>query len=506
MTSPGVDVIVVGGGTAGATLAGLLAASGQVRVLLLEAGPDYGPREAGGWPADLLDARRLPESHGWGYRDLAHRSHQVSTEFDRAKVIGGCSAHNGCVALSGTRADYALWAQQAGPDWAWDSVAPAFSRAKQRLGVTTPALERVQPFQRTFISAAHQSGIALSPDLDDPDEAEGVGASPVNIVTGVRWNSSFAYLDPVRAGPRLRIRANTLMSRVLVDHGRAVGVEIVAGGRTETIHADLVVLASGAYASPAILLRSGIGDPADLAAAGIDPLHDLAGVGRGLTDHPMCTLDYAPSEELEQRMAEAEAAAGSWIPDEQAIAKVQLPGRPEPVAVHLFAWTPMGPGGPGRRAYRLAVSLMAPKSSGWVRLRDADPSTPPVIDHGYLTDPDGSDRHDLAVAVRIGRDVMRHLIETGALLNEVVAIPDDDASLEKHVEAHVSSYFHPASSCRMGTDELAVVDSAGRVRGLDGLRVCDASIFPTLPRANTNLPAAMVAEHLAGSIMGATRP
>ena len=116
MTSKRADVIVVGGGTAGATLAGLLAASGQVSVLLVEAGPDYGHRDAGGWPADLLDARRLPESHGWGYRDLAHSSQQGPTGFDRAKVIGGCSAHNGCVALSGTSADYAIWAQRAGPD------------------------------------------------------------------------------------------------------------------------------------------------------------------------------------------------------------------------------------------------------------------------------------------------------------------------------------------------------------------------------------------------------
>jgi choline dehydrogenase len=487
------DVVVVGGGTSGAALAGLLAEADQVDVLLIEAGPDYGPRLDGAWPADLLDARRLPVSHGWGYAGLAHRSHPKSTPFDRARVVGGCSAHNGCVALAGIRSDYERWGERVAPAWGWDAVQPAFRRARERLRVSIPDIETVQPFQRAFIEAARSGGLSFSPDLDDPDEAEGVGVSPVNIVGGVRWSSAFAYLDPVRSSDRLRVRADALVSKVVVGHGRALGVEIITAGGTESIPAGAVVVAAGAYGSPPILLRSGIGDPADLAGAGVVPVHELPGVGRGLADHPLCYLEYAPSDALARRMAAA--AAVGWVPEEQALAKAMLPDSPEPVAVHLFPWSPGGAdGGP---IYQMTVALTIPRSSGQVRLRDADPLSPPLIDHGYLSDPDGRDRRDLAAGVRIGRRVMRRMIDNGDMEAELTVLPDDDKALMTYVDEHVSTYFHPVCSCRMGSDDMAVVDAAGRVRGIDGLRVCDASIFPTLPRANTNLPAAMVAEHMA---------
>jgi choline dehydrogenase len=486
-----VDVVIVGAGSSGAALAGLLAESGQVSVLLLEAGPDYGPLSAGAWPADLLDARRLPPSHGWGYRGRPAASQTGTTGFDRARVVGGCSSHNGGVALAGTRSDYARWEELAAAPWAWESVGPAFGRARQRLRVTTPALDDVQPFQRGFIDAALSAGLPASSGLDDPDEAEGVGVSPVNIAAGTRWNTAFAYLDPVRSSDRLEIRGGTLVSRVVVEAGRARAVEVISGRRTETIEAGTVVLAAGAYGSPALLLRSGIGDPTELAAAGVVPVHDLPGVGRGLVDHPLCYLDYLPSEGLVARMAAA--AAEGWVPEEQTLAKAMLPGHPEPVAIHVFPWSQAG--ADGTQAFRLSVALMAPRSSGQVRLRLADPSSPPMIDHGYLSDPDGHDRRQLALGVRIGHEVGRHLIDRG----ELVAGPevDDDDSWEPYVASQVSTYFHPGGSCRMGVDPLAVVDGTGRVRGVAGLRVCDASIFPTLPRANTNLPAVMVAEVMA---------
>jgi choline dehydrogenase len=415
-----------------------------------------------------------------------HRTHPELTGFDRARVVGGCSSHNGCVALAGTRSDYAQWEERAAAPWGWDAVEPAFRRARQRLRVATPGLDDVQPFQRAFIDAALSAGLASSSGLDDPDEPEGVGVSPVNIVDGTRWNTAFAYLDPMRRSDRLEIRGDTLVSRVVVEGGRARGVEVVTGGRTGPGQAGTVVIAAGAYGSPALLLRSGIGDPAELAAAGVVPVHDLPGVGRGLVDHPLCYLDYEPSEAMVARMAEA--TARGWVPEEQALAKVMLPGRPEPVAVHLFPWSQAG-------AFRLSVALMAPRSSGQVRLRDADPMSAPIIDHGYLGDPDGHDRRQLAAGVRIGHEVGRHLIDRG----DLVAGPElvDHDSWEAYVEGQVSTYFHPAGSCRMGVDPMAVVDGTGRVRGVDGLRVCDASIFPTLPRANTNLPAAMVAEVMA---------
>jgi choline dehydrogenase len=398
-------------------------------------------------------------------------------------------------ALAGTRTDYAQWEDLAGAPWGWESVAPAFPRARDWLRVAPPDIDDLQPFQRAFIDAALDAaldaGIASSSGLDDPDVPEGVGASPVNIVDGTRWNTAFAYLDPVRSSARLEIRGDTLVLRVVVEAGRARGVEMISGGRTEMVTAGIVVLAAGAYGSAALLLRSGVGAPAELAAVGVIPVNDLPGVGRGLVDHPLCYLDYVASQGLVARMAEA--AARGWVQEEQARAKAMLPGHPEPVAVHLFPWSQSS--ADGADVFRLSVALMAPRSSGRVRLRDADLTSPPLIDHGYLSDADGHDRRQLAVAVGIGHEVGRHLIDRGDLM----AGPElaGDGSWETYVEGQVSTYFHPAGGCRMGLDALAVVDGAGWVRGVDGLRVCDASIFPTLPGANPNLPAAMLAEVMA---------
>jgi choline dehydrogenase len=496
-----IDLLVCGGGTAGAALAGIVARDTRLNVVLLEAGPDYGPLAARRWPADLLDARRIPDTHGWGYAGLAHPSHHRPTPFDRARVIGGCSSHNGCVALLGHRRDYDRWAELGNSGWGWEAVAPAFERAMQGLRVRTVADEEVTPFHQAFIDGALAAGIPHARDMNDPDETAGGGASPVNISDGIRWNSALGYLDPVRQHNTLTVIGDALVDRVEVQGGQAVAVHAIIDGHRERIAAGRIVLAAGAYGSPAILLRSGIGPADDLRTLGIDVHHELAGVGRALADHPAVALRYQPSAALEQELHAFEQA--HWTPEEQALLKARSKQCTEAFDLHLYSVA-------GREAdqttryYSVTVSSVAPVSHGRLRLASADPTAAPLIDHGYLSDPSGTDLEVLLDGVRLAREVMAEPLADGRLAAELVPGPEagSRAELARFIERSVGMYYHPACSCRMGPadDPLAVVDAAGAVHGIAGLYVCDASIFPTLMRANTNLPAAMAAEHLAAVI------
>lgn len=496
-----IDILICGGGTSGAALAGILARDTTANVVLLEAGPDYGSLTEGRWPQDLLDARRIPESHGWGYSGSAHSAHVAETPFERAKVIGGCSSHNGCVALRGHRRDYDAWAGLGNPGWDWQSVAPSFLRAQGALRVRIPADEDVTPFHRAFIDGAIAAGIPRSTDMNDPDENAGVGASPVNVVDGTRWNTALAYLDPVRSRGNLTIIGAALVDRVDVLDGRAVAVHAIVGGAPVRLAAERIVLAAGAYGSPAILLRSGIGPAGESASMGITPTHDLPGVGRALADHPAVNVLYQASPAFDRAMSEF--AETHWSPDEQSLAKTRSSICREAFDIHIYAiagWRTTE----GDAVYGVAVSSVWPKSTGNVRLSSADPTAPPRIEHNYLSDPDGDDLRVLLDGVEITRDIMASQFRHGLMERETRPGSDirDRGAMRRFIERTVGIYYHPACSCRMGPedDRDAVVGHDGKVHGIDDLYVCDASIFPTLMRANTNLPAAMLAEHLAAVI------
>lgn len=496
-----IDILVCGGGTSGAALAGIIARDTDANVVLLEAGPDYGPLADGGWPTDLLDARRIPQSHGWGYTGSAHNAHPNATPFERAKVIGGCSSHNGCVALLGHRRDYDGWAELGNTGWDWQSVEPAFQRAIQALQVDIPPEAAITPFHRAFIDGAVAAGIPHSPDLNDPDENAGVGASPVNVVDGTRWNTSLAYLDPVRTKGNLTVAGNALVDRVEVANGRAVAVHAIIDGTPTRIAAERIVLSGGAYGSPAVLLRSGIGPASDLQALAITPHHDLPGVGRNLADHPAVNLVYRPSADLDRAMADF--AHSHWSPDEQSLAKARSSICREAFDIHIYAvagWRLPD----GDDVFAVAVSSVWPKSTGSIRLISADPAAPPRIEHNYLSDPGAEDLRVLLDGVDLARQTMSTALNNHLLDAETSPGPDitSHADLTAFVERTVGIYYHPACSCRMGpySDSNSVVDHNGKVHGIDDLYICDASIFPTLMRANTNLPAAMLAEHLAPTI------
>jgi choline dehydrogenase len=486
------DIAVVGAGTAGCVVAGRLAAETDAEVVLLEAGPDYGAFEDGRWPPDLLDASALAATHGWGYRSGALAGREP-IDFSRARVVGGCSAHNGCVAAVGCREDYDGWAASTGDDgWGADALRPLVARALQRLRVRHYSAYEIGPFHRACLETAAALGYPRVDDLDDLDGGVGFGTEPVNVEDGVRVNAAFAYLDPARGRPNLRVLDETLCDRLVREGGETV-VVANRSSREVRIAADMVVLTAGAYGSPAILLRSGVGDPAALGRLGIRVVSAVPGVGRNLHDHPLVELEFTGSDGLRETLRAAVAAG--FVPEEQTLGKLRSSRSQGPYDLHLL---PVAAHEHSLLAGRvlLGVAALEPRSRGLLSLRGTAPHEAPHIEHGYLGDPDG---HDIAVLAE-GVDRCRELAATEPLRSLVgnELVPGAGSDLPAAIRRTHSHYFHPVGTCAMGStaDPLAVCDSAGRVRGLDTVVVADCSLMPVVPRANTNVPAAVVAERV----------
>src|SRR5581483_7609098 len=284
-------------------------------VLLLEAGPDYGPRAAGRWPRALLDPRSMPvDLHSWGYVSSS-RYGAPGLALERARVIGGCSSHNACAAVWGHRLDYDGWAALGNPGWEMDALLPLFHEANRKLRVSIPRPEELTPWHQACLEAGPGAGFPFRVNMNDVDLTHGIATSPINVAVGTRWNTAFGYLDPVRARPNLTIRGEVLADRLVLRSGRAVGVDVVGPGGAARVEAERVVVSCGAYGSPLLLPRSGIGDPADLGPLGIEALHPLPGVGKNLQEHAVILLLYPATAELTAAMAAFEAAGGDLRED-----------------------------------------------------------------------------------------------------------------------------------------------------------------------------------------------
>lgn len=497
------DTLVIGGGAAGCTVAGLLAERSEERVLLVEAGPDYGPLASRRWPAELLDASQNPPfTHEWGYSSGDTLPGRVLT-FDRARVIGGSGAHNGCQAVLGHRLDYDSWAAAGNVGWSADDLAPLMASLKARLHVRIYGDEETTPFQRASIDAMVAFGLPRVMDLNDLDQDLGIAPNPVNIVDGVRFNAAFAYLDPVRGRPNLAIVADALCDRVVFENGRAVGAVVVIDGRRETIRAQRVVLSGGTYASPAILLRSGVGDPAELHRHAIDVVHELRGVGRNLHDHPGADLHFAGTDELVRRTREF--ARAQFHPEEQIIGKGRTSGCSEAFDLHFYTVGGNRKVEPERYNWRFRVGLLTPLARGALTLRSADPEQAPLLDHGFLRDPDGKDLARLTEAFEQYEEITSHAALARLLGPEIFPGPGLRGTSTKReiIAREVTHCYHPVGTCKLGpaSDPDAVVDADGRVHGLEGCFVADASLMPTVPRANTHLPSVLVGERIAASLL-----
>lgn len=285
------DTVVVGSGSAGAVVAGIMAERSDLDVTLLEAGPDYGPKNSGRWPGDLLDAATMAmASHDWGYTGVV-RGKTVS--FNRAKVMGGCSAHNAGAAVLGSRLDYDQWAAAGNPGWSTEDLIPVIKSVWERVRVRAVGIEELTPFQALCMEALAANGIPAVDDFNNLDETVGAAPFPINIATdGTRISTPFAYVDPVRDQPNLRVVGDALVERLIIEGQRVVGVVVRAEGTEYEIRSRRVVLSGGAYGSPAILLRSGIGPADHLRAAGVEVRHELPGVGENLHDQPSFEVDY----------------------------------------------------------------------------------------------------------------------------------------------------------------------------------------------------------------------
>lgn len=439
------DVVVVGGGTAGCIMAARLSEDPSRSVCLVEAGPDYGHYAEGRWPADILDGRWLAlDSHRWEQDDEDDRSQA------RARILGGCSAHNACVVLRGADADYDEW----GDGWTAAELRPYLDRAERMLGTRVLGDRELHPWHRAFAEVAGADAIV----------------HPVNMTEdGVRWTAAFAYVDPARDRANLTILADTLVDRVLLDGDRVVGVA-TSGGRVD---AGTVVLAASAYGSPGVLLRSGIGPETGLP------------VGEGLLDHVGTGIGWEPTDELR---ADWDAFARDAP---LGMAGVTIEARSRQCAegvCDLFLFAATDPG----YEVSAAAYAMKPRSRGRVTLTSSDPRAPLRVEHGFL-----SDEADVAVLVE-GFERLRELGRNDPIRRYAARElrPGEAVDAESHVRATARGFFHPTGTCAIGS----VVDGYGRVLGYENLVVADASIMPTIPRANTNLTTAAIAERLAETI------
>ncbi|KRE31466.1 GMC family oxidoreductase [Agromyces sp. Soil535] len=521
--------VIVGAGSAGCVLANRLSADPACQVALLEAGGPDRKREIR-IPAAFT--RLFLTEYDWNYRTT--KQPQLSDRalyWPRGKTLGGSSSINGQAWTRGHRADYDGWAQSC-PGWSYDEVVPYFQRAERRVGSNIGGvygtsgpqfiseLRDPNPTTSAFLAACAELDLRRLGELNEPDNT-GYAPTAVTQRRGLRHSAADAYLRPARRRHNLTVLTGAHALRILLDGTRATGVEYRdAAGVTQRMSASReVILSAGTINSPQLLMLSGIGDADQLRAAGVEPRHDLVGVGANLQDHlaagvvvhcpkPITLVAADSPVQLVRFLLTRRGMLTSSV--NEAVAFVRSdPALAAPDLELVWLPVPLLGGGltpPPAHGLTLGVELLQPDSHGDIRLSSGDPAEPPVIDPGYLTAE--SDLRGLVAGARIAE----RLCDTAALRPYIGApmapYPGkvDDATVATLIREHAQTAYHPVGTCRMGSDDAAVVDCELRVRGLDGLRVVDASVMPRIIRGHTHAPTVMIAERAADLIRASKSP
>ena len=523
------DYVIVGSGSAGGVLASRLSDDVDARVLVLEAGP-----------RDRSLYIHMPAAFAWPLKDDKYNWYYESEPephmdgrrmyCPRGRVLGGSSSINGMCYVRGHALDYDRWAGNRLPEWSYAHVLPYFKRAETRekggdpyrgadgpLNVATGAC--ANPLYRAFIEAGVQAGYPFTEDMNGFQQ-EGFGAMDMTTRRGRRWSTAQAYLKPALRRPNLDLRVRALVTRILLEGDRAVGVEYAVDGRVERVRAKReVLLCGGAINSPQVLMLSGIGDADALRRLGIEVRADLPGVGQNLQDHLEIYVQHActrpislygatrPWNQLRIGLqwllfgtgpgATNHFESGGFIRRHAGVRHPDLQYHFLPIAVSYDGRSAVD--GHGFQAH---VGPMRPTSTGRVTLRSADAREAPSILFNYMATE--QDRQEMRDAVRLTREIFAQAPFDPYRGPELAPGPEvqSDAEIDAFVRARAESAYHPSCTCAMGYGELTVVDGEARVHGVAGLRVVDASIMPSIVSGNLNAPTIMIAEKVADMIRG----
>ena len=521
------DYVIVGAGSAGCVLANRLTEDPSTTVLLLEAGGSD-EEQAIHIPAAFSSLFKSPLDWAYETEEQPHL-HNRRLYWPRGKVLGGSSSINAMIYMRGNRRDYDHWGELGNEGWSYSDVLPYFKKAENEerealraseyhatggpLNVTD--LRTLNPLTHAFVEAGVEAGLPLMNDFNGAEQ-DGIGFYQVTQRQGLRHSAAVGYIHPILSRPNFTLQTHTLVTNVIFEGTRAVGVAYVQNGEKQQVNANKeVILSGGAINSPQLLMLSGIGPANHLNALGIPGVADLPGVGQNLQDHLAIVVLYASTqpislihaqtpEHLQDFIENKMGPLTSNVAEAGAFVRTQA-NLPVPDIQYHFApvyYLNHGFTVPEGDGYTIAPCILHPQSRGYIALRSTNPAEAPIIQPNYFADE--ADMQVLVEGVKIARKLGK--TQAFAPFRDVETHPGPQVQSDEEIAEYIRNYaetlYHPVGTCKMGNDSMAVVDADLRVRGVEGLRVIDASIMPTVVGGNTNAPTIMIAEKVADVIKG----